>query len=166
MKYTEEGITSIYDDNVRAAARALGTLPVLQNRDANITTFHGWLFEQTILTCLTDELQLLGLVPVVQEQAQLVGRARVDLLVGWVAIEIKLAGSFGADAAKYGDYRAYAQQRGWTYCYISQSESYSTYRNDTKAAFGPDCTFYLDEAGSWERFVRFVASKCGASIVQ
>jgi hypothetical protein len=74
--------------------------------------------------------------------------------VGRVAVEIKALGSFGDDARKYSGYRAKVEERGWTYCYLTRSETYNPYRLATTSAFGKERAFFLDTEGDWERFVR------------
>ncbi len=86
----------------------------------------------------------------------LYGRIKIDLLVDRVAIEIKVLGSFGDDAEKYGGYRAKVEERGWIYCYLTRSESYHPYRLGAESTFGKERAFFLDTEGEWTRFVREV----------
>jgi hypothetical protein len=156
MKYNEREIDKIYKENLTDARRRLALLPVSEGREPNIQGLNGWVYEQTICHCLAEELKTLGLFPLIEEQVTLHRRAKIDLLVGRVAVEIKLAGSFGDDAMKYSEYRAKVEQRGWVYCYLTQSETYKRYRLATAAAFGKERAFFLDTKGDWERFVREV----------
>ena len=90
-----------------------------------------------------------------QEQVALKGHAKVDLLANKVAVEIKALGSFGDDN-KYNGYRIIAEELGWRYCYLSQSESHQPYRQTIVSIFRQENTFYLDTPGDWERFTNLV----------
>jgi hypothetical protein len=113
-------------------------------------------FEQTIRFCLERELRLLGCHLAIREQVPLDGRARVDLVVGSAAIELKSRGSFGVGDAKYIRHRRVAENRGWTYLYLSMQESHAPYREATPAAFGAKNAFFLDDPGDWSPFVERV----------
>jgi len=104
---------------------------------------------------LTEELKILGLSPEIKEQVPLYRRAKIDLLVGNVAVEIKAKGSFGDDDKKYSGYLDEVRKKGWVYCHLTGSETHPPYRSATKSAFGKR-SFFLDEGGDWERFVREV----------
>jgi len=115
MEYDENGIKKLYKDNLKAARKLLASLPVAEGREPNTKGLSGWIYEQTIRYCLSQELMTLGLCPVMEEQIPLYGRTKIDLLVGRVAVEIKALGSFGDDARKYSKYRAKVEERGWVY---------------------------------------------------
>lgn len=101
-------------------------------------------------------MKLLGIIPTVKEQEPLNGRARVDLLVDKVAIEIKSLGIFKNDEQKYRKYREIAEGKGWSYFYLTRGESYGPYRVSMQSALGEERTFFLDTDGDWERFVNEV----------
>jgi hypothetical protein len=161
MEYDENGIKKLYKDNLKAARKLLASLPVAEGREPNTKGLSGWIYEQTIRYCLSQELMTLGLCPVMEEQIPLYGRTKIDLLVGRVAVEIKALGSFGDDARKYSKYRAKVEERGWVYFYLTGSETYERYRSETASAFGREHTFFLDKEGDWERFVTEVAKYIG-----
>jgi len=48
-----------------------------------------------------------------KEQVPLYRRAKIDLLVGNVAVEIKAKGSFGDDDKKYSGYLDEVRKKGW-----------------------------------------------------
>lgn len=156
MKYNESEVKKLYLENREAAHQRLACLPVAEGREPNTTGLNGWVYEQTIRYCLCQELKALGLSPHVEEQVPLDGRAKIDLLVGKVVVEIKALGSFGDDAAKYGRYGAKVKEKGWVYFYLTGSETYNPYHLATESAFGRDRAFFLDTDGEWARFVRGV----------
>ncbi|MGB7581887.1 MAG: hypothetical protein WBL85_05510 [Sedimentisphaerales bacterium] len=156
MKYDENTVEKLYQENLDKARQLLASLPAAEGRKPNVTGLNGWVYEQTIRYCLCQELMVLGLSTLVKEQVPLYGRAKVDLLVGNVAIEIKALGSFGDDAEKYRRYRVKVEGRGWVYCYLTRSESYKPYHLSTESTFGKKRAFFLDTKGDWERFVREV----------
>jgi hypothetical protein len=154
MKYNEHTVEKLYQENLNTARQLLASLPVAEGREPNTKGLNGWVYEQTARHCLSEELITLGLCPTIEEQVPLYGRTKIDLLVGRVAVEIKALGSFGDDARKYSGYRAKVEERGWTYCYLTRSETYNPYRLATTSAFGKERAFFLDTEGDWERFVR------------
>ena len=159
MKYDENEVDKLYQENLSAARKLLASLPVAEGREPTTKTkgLTGWVYEQTIRHCLSQELKALGISPIIKEQVTLYGRATIDLLVGRVAVEIKALGSFGGDARKYsGDRAAKVEEKGWVYCYLTQSETYRSHRLATESAFGKERAFFLDAQGDWERFVKAV----------
>jgi len=153
MRHNEESIENLYQRNLEDAYLLLSSLQVAEGRKPNIKGLNGWVYEQTIRYCLCQELLLLGLSPIIREQVYLYGRARIDLLVGKVAIEIKALGSFGSDIEKYKKYRAKVEEKGWTYFYLTRSESYRPYRIAFESIFGKNRSFFLDTSGDWARFI-------------
>lgn len=163
MQYNEDAVGKLYQENLNTAHLLLASLPVAEGRKPNTKGLNGWVYEQTIRYCLCQELIALGLSPVVKEQVPLYGRAKIDLLVGRVAVEIKALGSFGDDAAKYSRYRAKVEERGWVYLYLTRRETYDPYRLSTTSVFGKNRAFFLDRERDWERFVTEVARNIGES---
>ena len=131
-------------------------MPVAEGREPSFTGLSGWIYEQTICYCLSQELKALGIPPSISQQEPLYGRVKIDLLVGRVAIEIKSLGSFGDDAKKYSKYRTKVERKKWVYCYLTRSETYQPYRLAVEEAFGEKRTFFLDTPGDWKRFVEEV----------
>ena len=162
MKYNEDEINRLYHENLTEAKQRLSLLTVAEGRNPNFRGLNGWVFEQTIRHCLSEELMEFGQYPTVEDQVPLYGRVKIDMLIGKIAIEVKGAGSFGkADDKKYSDYRVKVEEKGWIYYYVSGIETYSPYRRATKSTFGRERTFFLDTEGEWQRFVKAVADNCG-----
>jgi len=159
MRYDEHEIERLYQENLSTARQLLASLPVAEGREPTTKGLNGWVYEQTISYCLSQELKALGKLPSMVEQVPLYGRAKIDLLVGKVAIEIKALGSFGNDVRKYTGYRTKVEEKGWTYCYLTRGETYRPYRLATKAVFGEERAFFLDIQGDWERFVKEVLKR-------
>lgn len=157
MKYDEGAVEKLYQQDLTTACKLLTSLPVAEGREPDIKGLNGWVYEQTIRYCLSQELLSHGLSPIVNEQVTLFGRAKIDLVVGRVAIEIKALGSFGNDTEKYKKYRAKVEERGWKYFYLTRSETYNPYRLQAVSTFGKERAFFLDTEGDWARFVREVA---------
>jgi hypothetical protein len=158
MKYDKNEIEKLYQESLSAARQLLASLSVAEGREPTIKGLNGWVYEQTIRHCLSKELMACGISPIMQEQVPLYGRAKIDLLVGRVAVEIKALGSFGDDARKYSKYRTKVEDKGWTYCYLTRSETHQPYRLAAEEAFGKERAFFLDiqDEDDWERFVREV----------
>lgn len=152
--FTNEDVWRLHSESLREAGAALASLAVAEGRAPRLGALSGWVFEQVVRYCLQRELLAAGLGRVeIAEQRALRGRAKVDLVVGRAAIEVKVAGSFGADDLKYADYRSQADQRGWVYFYLTLEESHQLYREATQRVFGADRAFFLDSEGDWPRFV-------------
>jgi len=156
MKYNEDSVGKLYQENLNAARQLLASLPIAEGRNPNTKGLNGWVYEQTIRYCLSQELIVLGSSLIINEQVPLYGRTKIDLLVGRVAVEIKALGSFGDDARKYRGYRAKVEEKGWAYCYLTRSETCNRYRSETVSTFGKERAFFLDTKGDWERFVKEV----------
>jgi hypothetical protein len=157
INYDEQAVENLYQHNLEKAHQLLASLQVAEGRKPNIKGLNGWVYEQTIRHCLCQELLSLGLSPKVKEQESLYGRVKIDLLVDKVAIEIKALGSFGNDAKKYSKYRLKVEEKGWTYCYLTRSETYPPYRLASESTFGKERAFFLDTDGDWVRFIRKVS---------
>jgi hypothetical protein len=160
MKYNEDAIDRLYEENLTEARRLLSTLRVVEGRRPSIGGLNGWVYEQTIRYCLLEELMERGQCPTIKEQVSLEGRVKIDLLVGHVAVEVKRAGSFGDDDRKYSSYRARVEGKGWLYFYLTRGETYKPYRLATTSVFGNQHAFFLDTKGDWQRFIEAVADNC------
>ena len=166
MKYDEEKIKKLYGKNLRDACNSLASLCVAEGRTPTLTGLNGWVFEQTIRYCLSRELKILKLSPAINEQVNLIGRKKIDLLISdRVAIEAKAAGSFGRKKDEkyigqtYELNKGYVEKRGWKYFYLTLHENNRSYRDAYESAFGKDNSFFLDTPGDWGKFVNAVA-KC------
>ncbi len=160
MKYNEDAIKRLYAENLMEAQQRLSSLPVAEGRKPNIGGLNGWVYEQTIRHCLSEELMKFGQYPTINEQVSLEGRVKIDLLIGNIAIEVKVAGSFGDDDRKYSSYRTKVEEKGWIYYYVTRAETYKPYRLATISAFGNEHAFFLDTKGDWQRLVKAVADNC------
>jgi hypothetical protein len=159
MKYTVEELDKLFSENLEKAQQQLSSLPVAEGRRPNLRGLNGWVYEQTIRYSLSSELAQLGLSPVIKEQVALEGRIKIDLCIGRIALEIKLAGSFGDDDEKYSVYRAKAEEKGLIYCYVTRGESHAPYRLRTISIFGEQRAFFLDKKGDWQRLVETIARR-------
>lgn len=61
MKYSEEEIDNIYYNNLNLAIQALSDIPIAKGRSPELRGLNGWVYEQTIFSCLKDELDLLDM---------------------------------------------------------------------------------------------------------
>ena len=154
MKYDEQEIERLYQENLSSAWQLLASLPVAEGRHPMSKGLSGWIYEQTIRYCLCQELNDLEIAPDIEEQVTLHGRIKVDLLLGKLAIEIKALGIFGKDdAVKYVKHRVKVEAKGWKYFYLTRGESYHPYRISMQSTFGEERAFFLDTEGDWERFL-------------
>jgi hypothetical protein len=153
MKYSEITVGLKYTDNLENANHALRNLDFASDGIINFKGLNGWVFEQTIRQCLMDELKDILDEIDFKEQENLAGRATVDLVVGRVAIEIKSGGLFSDESEKYTKWRVAAYAMGWDYLYITLDETYPQFKVSAKKAFGYENTFFLNDPGSWRKFV-------------
>lgn len=156
--FNGQDIERIYDKSLSHAIASLQANPVARGRKPSFQGLNGWIYEQTIRSCLEDELQAVGLSLPIKDQQALRGRAKVDLFVGdATAIEIKAGGIFGDDAEKYRKYCAIARnERKWTYLYVTRIETYKPYYEATKEVFWHNSAFFLNEENGWRDFVAAV----------
>ena len=152
--YTETKIDGLYESNYKDAVSKLTQLPVYCGTPPHFGQLTGWVYEQTIQYCIKQELEARKVKADIKEQVSLRGRAKADLKVNNVAIEIKHNGLFGSqDAAKYSEYSKAASAKGWHYLYITQGETYKSYRAGITETLGRENVFFLDTEGDWDRFV-------------
>lgn len=138
------------------ANRRLASLTILRGRPISLKGLRGWIFEQTVRTCLEEEMEKRGISALVQEQAPIRGRATVDLLIASVVIEVKVAGFFDDVSERYLGYRKAVEAKGWHYFYLTLEESHKPYVKIARRTFGKDRAFFLDQKGEWSRFVSTV----------
>ncbi len=157
MKYDEGMIEELYRQNLEHSRQLLASLSVAEGREPNIRGLSGWVYEQTIQYCLREELQLRGLSPKIDEQVSIGGRAKIDLLVDKIAIELKSKGAFSSNfSERYRKYRDNVEKKGWIYMYVTGRERYDKYRQMALSTFGKNRAFFLDNKGDWERFINEV----------
>jgi hypothetical protein len=159
--YDGTGIRSIFQQNLESAKSRLAELEVFCGRKADFGGLNGWVFEQTIQYCLRKELDARRLTHDIKEQHTLAGRTKADLLIGGrLAVEIKSRGLFSKSAIdRYRRYSEAAKRSGLVYLFLTASESYRPYRDGIADALGKESVFFLDEEGSWDRFVARVVNE-------
>ena len=145
-----------YHAALKQAEQKLASVDVACGRPVNVRGLSGWVFEQTVRTCLEEELKNLGIEVDVKEQVTIGGRVRIDLLFGCVAVEVKAAGFFGDESNRYSGYRKMVEKKGWHYLYLTLHETYKPYVGMARKAFGSDKAFFLDQKNSWPQFVSTV----------
>lgn len=136
MRYDESKIVCLYQQRLADANEVLAQLDIAEGRKPDTNGLPGWVFEKTVQYCLGRELSAAGISFAIEPQVAIAGRAKVDLLVGRCAIELKSKGLFSAnDAVRYREYRRTVEKKGWVYLYLAMSESYKRYKADAKSAF-------------------------------
>ena len=109
--FDEDAIWALFYSNLKQAKAYLATLKVYCGKEPVFAGLSGWVFEQTIQHCIWGELENKGAKLTIAEQVSLGGRAKADLAVGNVAIEIKMSGLFGlGDVHRYRQYRRAAEE--------------------------------------------------------
>jgi len=153
--FSEEQIRDLFKKNLGRAKKLLTKLPIFCGEKDDFSGLHGWVFEKTIQYCIREELKTKGIRTNFQEEINLGGRSRVDLVVGKTAIEIKLRGLFSSNSIeKYRNCKTLAKKQGYNcYIYLTLGESYRPYREGIINVLGKENTFFLDEAGEWTRFI-------------
>lgn len=156
--FDTDRILELTEKNLILAESKLSELSFCRGEKPQITGLSGWVFEQVIKTCLLRELRALKLRTAAEQQVRLMSRARVDLRVNKVLIEIKRAGLFGLDSVrKYRSYQRNAESLGYRYLFLTAGENYLPYRRAIQHALGAENVFFLDRPGHWRRFVATVA---------
>jgi hypothetical protein len=157
MTFDGDKIFATFEKNLKQAKNHLSKLSIFCGRDASFAGLGGWVFEQTIQHCIRKELSAKLIKASVDEQVSLGGRAKADLLVGSIAIEIKSGGLFGAtDIDRYRKYRKAAKAKGYKYIFISREETYKPYRDAIIKALGKKNVFFLNKPGEWHRVIDFL----------
>ena len=157
--YTGEEINTLASDSLDCARKKLSEIPAYCGPEAAFSGLRGWVFEQTIQHCLQAELEHNGFAPEISTQVPIGGRAKADLGLGKLLIEIKSRGLFGmGDVARYQRYRSTAESKGRRYLFLTLGESYLPYQQSIIKALGTKNTFFLLDqngrgTGDWERFV-------------
>jgi hypothetical protein len=134
------------------ALKLLASLEVAHGRPRKILGLDGWIFEQTVRRAIEEELKKENIHHEITEQAPIVGKAKVDLIVGCVAIEIKVSGFYSDVEEKYIKYKKNLEEKGLEYFYITLYETYSRNIEVARRVFGLNRMFILSNPGEWERF--------------
>jgi len=153
--FNEASVIAVFERNLEAAKRKLSELEICGDSTCNFRGLTGWIFERTIHYCLIKEFEALALTMSIQEEAPLVGRVRVDLLVGRAFIELKTAGCFSQDEVqKYARYREIANGCGQEFLFLTMAETYQPNRVALLKILGMEAVYFLDTDGDWTRLVR------------
>lgn len=72
MKFTESDIQTRFEKARDEAMELLSRLEVANGRKPEkLRGLTGWIYEQTIRSCLEEELEILGIAPEISEQVRL-----------------------------------------------------------------------------------------------
>lgn len=178
-KYSRAEVLELYDNQLNEAITNLKELKInCEDEKCNVDrVLSGWIFEHVVRHCLTEELK--GLNPEMSEQFTFdygvseSGKKKsaiIDLAVNKkILAEIKVNGHQYSNwndmriDEKYANIKKKANEEGIEYLYISKKEAPKPkrenahdYRERTRKLIGEENTFFLDEEGSWERFVKRV----------
>ena len=112
MKYDAEKIQQLSQENLKLAKDRLSQLPIWCGHRPDFGGLHGWVYEQTIQFCLKEELAEYALKPNIEEHFSLGGRAKPDLRIEHVLIEVKTRGLFSVqDVERYNKYGKLAKDK-------------------------------------------------------
>lgn len=153
-----QSIEAKYFSALEEARNALASLPFAENAPDKVRGLSGWVFEQVLLRRLRGALASKGMKPKVLYQEPIVGRATVDFVMGTVAIEAKVSGTYDDSRAKYRRYRKAVESKGWHYVYVTLEETYEPNVGRAQEVFGRNRAFFLDRPGEWARLVSTVVS--------
>lgn len=158
MKSKSLSVETRYLDAMDEVQRTLASLSIVRGRPITVKGLRGWVFEQTVRTCIEEELTAMGVTVTVQEQVSIGGRATVDLLIGSIAIEVKAAGFCQNVSERYAGYRRLVEAKGWQYFYITLQETYKPYVQIAVDIFGQNRAFFLDQEDGWKLFISEIAA--------
>lgn len=161
MIYSECILELNYLDNLSNAKQALLDLDFIGKDISDYNLLKVWVFEQTIRQCLREELINKNMIYDFNHNTTLTKIASIDLIVGKVAIEMRIIGLFEEELEHYAKLKIAINNKGLDYLYIALNESYSPFKASANKIFGDDKTFYLNEANSWRRFVNKVVELNG-----
>lgn len=142
-----------YEYALAEALRLLGSLKVACGTPRKILGLNGWVFEQTVRCAIEEELRKEQIQYEIKEQETIVGKSKVDLLIGNVALEIKVSGFYSNVEDKYSRYRKKLEEKGLVYFYVTLYEEYVPNIEVAQRVFGSNRAFILKHSGEWERFV-------------
>ena len=156
MNYNNETVKSKYITNLNKAIEGLKQLDVYCNRDIKIKGLNRWVLEQTIQSCIKEELTQQKIPYNFEEQFQLQSRIKVDLKIDdKILIEIKVSGIYSRNTEEtYMKYKKIAEEKNFEYVYITLKEGYEHYHELMRNVFGNENAFFLDtDKNEWERFI-------------
>jgi hypothetical protein len=158
-QYSGESVWNLFEKNLAQAKKNLSNVSVFCGREPSFSGLSGWVYEQTVQYCIRRELKAFGIKADIQEQLSLVGRAKADLAVNRVAIEIKSRGLFGmtnGDFQRHRKYQKAAKAKGYNYVFVTSGEGSQIYRRGIIRALGHKNVFFLDKAGDWSRLIHLL----------
>jgi hypothetical protein len=158
--YNAYEVWALYEKNSEQAKNNIKDIEVFCGKEPHFAGLNGWVFEQTIRYCITREHEALGVNLKIDEQVSLGGRAKADLQIGNILIELKTSGLFGlGDVEKYQRYKKLAYDKQYSrYLYLTWNETHIPYKHGLDDALGKENIFYLEEDGEWERFITVTCS--------
>jgi len=179
MIYNEKNILEIYNNNIIEAKNKLKELSFYCQKEVKFKGLTGWVFEQTIQKCISEEFMQLNNDYIIDEQFKLSNlsekkksRGEVDLIINNenrnVLIEIKYSGFYNRNSEttyqKYfniiNEYNLNNENK-YYYIFLSGKESYYRYKGISKKVFGENNVFYLDEKNSWKMFTDKIVKLLG-----
>jgi len=120
----KQSIKHLLEANIRRAQEKLEQIPVFCGAPPRFSGLNGWVFEKTVQYLIRKHLRQRGIHAIIAEQVSLGGRARADLTVNNVALEIKAGGLFSSDALRrYKQYQSLATKKGLRYIYLTLGET-------------------------------------------
>jgi hypothetical protein len=151
---TSKSLHDRYEKALAQTKKKLASVDFLRGRPVSIKAgLRGWVFEQLVRSLLEEEFETRGLNPEISEQQSIGGRARVDLVIGRLAIELKSSGFYSDVESQYAEYRRRVEEKGWEYFYLTLDEAYAPYIKSARRVFGAKRAFFLNKSGEWRRFV-------------
>jgi hypothetical protein len=158
-KFDEKSIHRLFNLNLKNAKAKLASLKYCSRSVPSFQGLSGWVFEQTVQDCLRKELRALRIQAAIREQVSLGGKARADLLIGTLVMEIKARGLFDENAAdRYCKYKAAAEKKGYAYLYLTLQETYQPYKKAILNGLGRQNAFFLDTPGDWNRLIKRIVN--------
>ena len=145
-------IEDCFENAQKKAVAALFALDFVKGTPTKMRGLDGWVFEQVVRNGLEQEMRKKKVKSEIAEQVSIGGRAKVDLVIGCVAIETKLSGYYDDVEERYKGYRKRIEKMGLTYFYVTLYEKYLPNLKAAHRVYGKDRVFVLSESGAWGRF--------------
>ena len=170
-KYTKEEILELYNEQLEVAKSKLKELKIYCGDEIKLKSLNGWVFEQVVQFCLTEELKALGIENPEPEgqfpfkyfdyKSGKEKNAKIDLKVGnKILVEVKGYGYLysPSDEEKYKNIKKSANDKEYVYLYITKDKENSTYIEKAIKLFEEvNCFFLFDEKeDNWQKFVERV----------
>jgi hypothetical protein len=146
-------IESRYIEAEAQAYKLLESLDVAHGKPTKIRGLSGWVFEQTVRSGIEAELKKKKIKCEISEQVSIGGRAKIDLVIGNVALEIKVSGFYDNIEEKYSEYRKRIEKKGLAYFYVTLYEDWLPNLKMAARVFGSKKVFVLSNPRDWKRLV-------------